>query len=144
MRLGPLRLTRQRAVRAVAGLVAAFLFSGNVLAAAGLCATRFSDTHPGQQHAISHDTAAPSDAQPCAQHVADELGSGSTPNHHCPTDDPSAQTRTADVPAAPLMAAIAVAGWNWSGAALQTVPLHSFTHRSEPQPLYAWLQRFRL
>ena len=37
MRPGSFRRTRQRAVRAVAGLVAAFLLTGNVLAAAGLC-----------------------------------------------------------------------------------------------------------
>ena len=40
MRLGSFRLTSQRAARAVAGLVAMFLLTGNVLAAAGLCAVR--------------------------------------------------------------------------------------------------------
>lgn len=144
MKIGPFRLTRQRATRAVAGLVAAFLFTGNVLAAAGLCATKFADAHPGSQPAAAHEAALPSAEHPCAQHLAVELGSGSAPSHHCPTDDPSAQTRTVDVPAAQLMVAMAVVGWNWSGPSLEYVPLPSFTHPSEPQPLYARLQRLRL
>ena len=144
MRIGPFRLTRQRAARAVAGLVAAFLFTGNVLAAAGLCANKLPESHPGSQHTLAQDTAAPSDAPACEQHLADESGSGTASNHHCPTDDPSAQTRSVDVPAAQLMAAIALVGWHWSDAALQAVPLASSTHPSEPQPLYARLQRLRL
>ncbi len=145
MRIGPFRLSRQRAVRAVAGLVAAFVFTGNVLAAAGLCAVKAPDAYADSHRAAAQATATSADAHPCAQHRADELGSGSTTSsHHCPTDDPSAQTRSVDVPAAQPIAAIAVAGWNWSDAVLDAVPLASSTHPSPPQPLYARLQRLRL
>jgi hypothetical protein len=145
MRIGPFRLTRQRAVRAVAGLVAGFVFAGNVLAAAGLCAIKAPDGNADWHRTASQAAATSADAHPCEQHRADERGSGpTTSSHHCPTDDPSAQTRTVDVPAAQLMAAIAVAGFGAFGVVPEPVPVASSTHLSNSQPLYARLQRLRL
>lgn len=141
MRLGSFRLTRQRAARAVAGLVAAFLLSGNVLAAAGLCAVR-GPAGMGMAAEVAADDA---DLPPCTEHVSGELGSSSTgSNHHCPTEDPSAQTRTVDLPSPQLMVALAAVLLHWTDAARQPAALLSDDDPSEPRPLYARLQRLRL
>jgi hypothetical protein len=141
MRLGPLRLTRHRAMRALAGLVAAFVLTGNVLAAAGLCAIKA----PGASHAAVAEEApdAPVAASDCSQHHANPAAPASSA-HHCPTDDPSAQTRAVDLPGAQLMAAFAAVVLQWPDAARQTAALLSDDAPSEPRPLYARLQRLRL
>lgn len=141
MRLGSFRLTRKRAARAVAGLVAAFLLTGNVLAAAGLCAVR-APAGMGMAVQVAADDA---DSPPCAEHLSGELGSPSTgSNHHCPTDDPSAQTRTVDLPSPQLMVALAAVLLQWTDAARQSAALLADDDPSEPRPLYARLQRLRL
>lgn len=141
MRFGPIRLTRHRAARALAGLVAAFLLSGNVLAAAGVCAIK----PPATTHAAAATSApgATIDAGDCSMHHADHTAPAAT-THHCPTDDPSAQTRTVDVPAAQVMLAMAAAVVNWHDATLGRAPLVFIDHPTGPRPLYARLQRLRL
>jgi len=141
MRLGSFRLTRQRAARAVAGLVAAFLLTGNVLAAAGLCVVRAqADTGMAVQAAADD-----ADAPPCADHLSGELSSPSTVfHHHCPTEDPSAQTRTVDLPSPQLMVAPAAVLLHWTDAARPPAALLSGDDPAEPRPLYARLQRLRL
>lgn len=141
MRLGPLRLNRHRAARALAGFVAAFLLTGNVLAAAGLCVVRA----PAESHASSVLPGADASAADvdCAEHGSGHPTPASNA-HHCPTEDPSAQSRTVDVPAAQLMAA-AVAGLLYgSDPLLRPEPLVILIHPAAPQPLYARLQRLRL
>jgi len=139
MRLGSLHLTRRRATRAVAGFVVAFLFAGNVPAAAGLCAVKAPDARIKSQQASHHLSTHGADA------AADELPAGNPAvDHHCPTDDPSAQTRTVDVPAAQLMPGIASVAVDWSAEALRAPPPDTSGQPSEPQPLYARLQRLRL
>jgi hypothetical protein len=141
MRPGSFRLTRQRAARAVAGLVAAFLLTGNVLAAAGLCAVRA----PAGMDMTAQVASDDADSPPCAEHLAGEPGSPSTgSNHHCPTDDPSAQTRTVDLPSPQLMVAPAAVLAQWTDAGRQPAALLSGDDPSEPRPLYARLQRLRL
>jgi len=141
MRLGSFRLTRQRAARAVAGLVAAFLLTGNVLAAAGLCVVR-AQADPGMAVQAAADDA---DAPHCAEHLSGELGSPSTGfSHHCPTEDPSAQTRTVDLPSPQLMVAPAAVLLHWTDAARQPAAPLSDDDPAEPRPLYARLQRLRL
>lgn len=141
MRLGSFRLSRNRAIRGVVGIVVTFLLAGNVLAAAGLCAVKA----PAGSHEPSHlpASAAPSDASDCAGHHAGHSAPASDA-HHCPSDDPSAQTRTVDVPAAQVIVAIASAPFSWSDATLRSAPLVVTDHRTEPRPLYARLQRLRL
>ncbi len=138
MRIGPFRLTSRRAARALAGLVAAFLLSGNVLAAAGLCVIK--------APAVPQETpvlASSADADvACVDHVGDRAPVSSP--HHCPTEDPSAQSRTVDVPAAQLMVAVAAALLDWSSALLQLEPPAVLVHPAEPQPLYTRLQRLHL
>jgi hypothetical protein len=141
MRPGSFRLTRQRAARAVAGLVAAFLLTGNVLAAAGLCVVRApADTGVAVQAATDEvDSAA------CAEHLSGEPGAPSTgSNHHCPTEDPSAQTRTVDLPSPQLMVALAAVLLHWTDAARQPAALLVDDDPAEPRPLYTRLQRLRL
>jgi hypothetical protein len=141
MRLGSFRLTRQRAARAMAGLVAAFLLTGNVLAAAGLCAVRA----PAGADMAAHVTADDVDSPPCTEHLSGEVGSPSTgSNHHCPTEDPSAQPRTVDLPSPQLMVAPAAVLLQWTDAARQPAALLSDDDPSESRPLYARLQRLRL
>jgi hypothetical protein len=143
MRLGLFRLNRPRTVRAVAGLVAAFLFTGNVLAAAGLCAMKAPDARPAS-HATAQDAATPA-AHACDGHVADELQPGApSSSHHCPTDDPSAQSRTVDVPAAQPMPALVAIGFILASEIGQAPPLAASDHPAEQRPLYARLQRLRL
>jgi len=141
MRLGSFRLTRQRAARAVAGLVAAFLLSGNVLAAAGLCVVRTqADTGVAVQAAADD-----ADSTPCAEHLAGALSSPSTGvHHHCPTEDPSAQTRTVDLPSPQLMVAPAAVLLHWTDGARPPATLLAGDDPAEPRPLYARLQRLRL
>jgi hypothetical protein len=127
-------------MRALAGLVAAFVLTGNVLAAAGLCAIKA----PGAAHASA--AVAPDEsvaASDCSQHHANPAAPASGA-HHCPTDDPSAQTRAVDLPGAQLMAAFAAVVLQWTNAAQQAAALLSDDDPSESRPLYARLQRLRL
>lgn len=141
MRLGPFRLTRQRAARALAGLVAAFLLTGNVLAAAGLCAIRAPAASHEPSSAVTADAAA--DEVACTEHHAGATTPASTA-HHCPTEDPSAQSRSVDVPAAQLMVAMTAMLLHWSEAMARPEPRVVPVHPATPQPLYARLQRLRL
>ena len=141
MRLGSFRRTRQRAVRAVAGLVAAFLLTGNVLAAAGLCTVKA----PAQTGMAVQVAADGVESLDCTHHLVDEGASrpaGSS--HHGPTEDPSAQTRTVDLPSPQLMVALAAVLLQWTDAGRQPATLLSSDDPSEPRPLYARLQRLRL
>ena len=142
MRLGPFRLTRRRALRALAGVVAGLLLTGNVLAAAGMCTIVAPAGSHGAAQAVAHDGAS---SNPCPQHLSDEAapGGGTSP-HHCPSHDPSAQSRTVDVPGAQFMVAIAATPFLSLDSGQRTEPLFAVTHRTEPQPLYARLQRLRL
>ncbi|HEX5639232.1 MAG TPA: hypothetical protein VFX81_05485 [Burkholderiaceae bacterium] len=141
MRIGPLRLNSRRAARALAGFVAAFLLTGNVLAAAGLCAvkvpagTQESPVLMSSLGTVAEDTA-------CADHLGDQAPASNP--HHCPTEDPSAQSRTVDVPAAQLLVAAAAALLDWSGALLQREPPVVLAYPAEPQPIYTRLQRLHL
>lgn len=141
MRLGPFRLNRHRAARALAGLVAAFLLTGNVLAAAGLCAIRAPAASHEQASVMKADAAAEEIA--CSEHHSGHTAPASN-THHCPTEDPSAQSRTVDVPAAQLMVAMAASLLNWPGATLRPEPLVVLAYPATPQPLYTRLQRLRL
>ena len=141
MRLGHFHLTRQRAMRALAGLVAMFLLAGNVLAAAGLCVVR-SPVMSAAEAGLAAGHEAP-DASACEGHKAGSHAPAPA-SHHCPTDDPSAQTRTVDVPAAQAMLAIATSLLPWSDAELRSAPLVFAHHPAESRPLYARLQRLRL
>lgn len=141
MRPGSFRLTRQRAARAVAGLVAAFLLSGNVLAAAGLCAVR-APAGPGMAVQVAGDEV---DSPQCAEHLPGDAGSTSTGSkHHCPTEDPSAQPRSVDLPSPQLVALFAALLVHRTDAALQQTALLAADDPTEPRPLYARLQRLRL
>jgi hypothetical protein len=141
MRIGPLRLTSRRAARTVAGFVAVFLLTGNVLAAAGLCAIK-APAGTQEPAALASDTVTAAGDAACADHLGDQAPA-SIP-HHCPTEDPSAQSRTVDVPAAQLLVAAAAASLDWSGALLQHEPPVVLPYPAEPQPLYTRLQRLHL
>lgn len=141
MRIGPFRLNRHRAARALAGLVAAFLLTGNVLAAAGLCAIK-TPAAPHEQASMMMAEAA-ADEVACSGHHSDHTAPASNA-HHCPTEDPSAQSRTVDIPAAQLMVAMAASLLNWPDATLRSEPPVVFAHPAAPQPLYTRLQRLRL
>ena len=121
----------RRAVRAVAGVVATLLLSGNVLAAACLCVSKT----PPSVHAASE--------APCPLHQVDD--SSPTPAaQHCPAEDPSAQVRTADLPSAQVLA---MAATTLSGSSLVPAPVlpDLRVDPSPPQrPLYARLQRRQL
>lgn len=142
MCLGLSRRNRQRAVRAVAGFVAAFLLSGNVLAAAGMCAVKAPAEASVAVAPVAADGAESSD---CSHHLIDEgVARPAGSAHHCPTEDPSAQPRTVDLPGAQLMVALAAVVLDWSSAARQPGALLAADERPEPRPLYARLQRLRL
>lgn len=137
--LQPQRRAR-RSIRAVALLCALVLVSGHALAAMGLCIAK-APAAP----AASSVTAA--EQAPCPQHVdgddAGVLPDQSLASPHCPQDDPGAQVRAGDVPAAVLPL-----------AALQlrvvvehaTVALRgdATTNDSPSTPLYARLSRLLL
>jgi hypothetical protein len=120
----------RRAVRAVAGVVASLLFSGNVLAAAGLCVLKPPPTVPAASEAT------------CAQHLVDD--SAPSAAQHCPTDSPSAQARTADLPTAQLLAAAAVTPFGSFAAPTPALPELRADAGSPQRPLYARLQRLHL
>lgn len=141
MRIGSFRLTRQRAARAVAGLVAAFLLTGNVLAAAGLCIVR-APAGPGAAVQVAADD---TDSPQCVEHLPGGAGSPLTgSSHHCPTEDPSAQTRAVDLPSPQLVAAFAAPLLHWTDDARQRTALLADDDPPEPRPLYTRLQRLRL
>jgi hypothetical protein len=146
MRLGTFRLTRKQAARAIAGVVAAFLLTGQVLAAAGLCVIKVPADTSGSTAAgevRTHEGTA--EANPCGGHLADGHSQGSgTSRHHCPTDDPTQQSRNVDVPAAQVMAALPASLPDWSIAAARPQIQVVAVHPAEPRPLYARLQRLRL
>ena len=141
MRLGPFRLNRHRAARALAGLVAAFLLTGNVLAAAGLCAIKAPVASPEQASVMKVDAAA--DETACSEHHSEHTAPASN-IHHCPTEDPSAQSRTVDVPAAQFTVAMAASPLNWPDATARSEPLVVLAYPATSQPLYTRLQRLRL
>jgi hypothetical protein len=128
-------------VRAVAGLVAAFLLTGNVLAAAGLCMVKA----PVETGVAVQTPAEGAESPDCTHHLVDEGASRpAASSHHCPTEDPSAQTRTVDLPSPQLMVALAAVLLHWTDPARQPAALLSTDDPSEPRPLYARLQRLRL
>lgn len=91
-----------RAARGIAFLCVLLMVASNALAAMGLCAAK--------TPVASAVSLAVSDEAPCAQHVdegAARTSSEPSARIHCPQDDPGAQLRTGDIPAAALMAAIA-------------------------------------
>ena len=112
-----------------------------MLAAAGLCAvkapagTQESPVLASTAGAVAEDVA-------CADHLGDQAPASNP--HHCPTEDPSAQSRTVDVPAAQLMVAMAAALLDWSSALLQPEPPVVLAYPAEPQPIYTRLQRLHL
>ena len=113
----------------------AFLLAGHVLATTGLCIVTTAG-EPVQTHASS--TA-------CPEHGPQgEPGHGSTVKHHCPAEEPSPQSRSADLPGAQPIAAIASVHVHLLalpvGRLLQPTP----DHQVPPPPLYARLQRLRL
>lgn len=139
MRFGPLRLTSRRAARALAGFVAAFLLVGNVMAAAGLCAIK-APVGALETPVLAADAA--SEDVTCADHLGDHAPASNP--HHCPTEDPSAQSRSVDVPAAQLMVAAAATLLDRFDALLRPDPPVVLVHPAEPQPLYTRLQRLHL
>jgi hypothetical protein len=133
------RHTARHPARAIAAIVASLLLSGHVLAAAGMCAIKapVAASEAGQSQTEA----------PCPQHVADEIAptqTPSTPSHHCPTEDPTAQPRGVDMPSAQMI------------VALTTMPIHAVVTADPiaapvgvegdpaPLPLYTRLQRLRL
>jgi hypothetical protein len=130
----------RRSVRALALLCALVLVSGQALAAMGLCIAKA----PAAAAAVAAATA---EQSPCPQHVAD-AASGALPEQpsaspHCPQDDPGAQVRAGDVPAADVpsitaqpRAPLAQASHAQRGAAA--------ADETPPTPLYARLSRLLL
>jgi hypothetical protein len=141
--LGTFRLSSRRTARVIAGVVAGFLLTGQVLAAAGLCAIKAPTDARGSTEVRTHDAAGA--ANPCPDHLvnATDHGSGAS-KHHCPTDNPGQQSRTVDVPAAQMMAALPASLPDWSLTAARPETLVAAAHPSEPRPLYARLHRLRL
>lgn len=139
MRRSPSPPTR-RSVRAVAALCALMLVTSNAIAAMGMCIAKA----PAAPRLLELSTV---ETAPCPQHVADE-GSGVLPDQrtvapHCPQDDPGAQARAGDAPAADTV---------MISPPVRTAPAHSddAQHRatapdeSPPTPLYARLSRLLL
>lgn len=121
----------RRAVRSVAGVVAALLLTGNVLVAAGVCVLK---APPAVQSASE---------TPCPQHLADNNPTAPTAQQHCPADDASAQVRTADLPSAQALAAAAVTIFGI--LAVSATPLKLAVDSGSPhRPLYTRLQRLQL
>ncbi|MGB2818252.1 MAG: hypothetical protein WBA53_07335 [Burkholderiaceae bacterium] len=119
----------------MAGFVVMFLLAGHVLAATGLCVV----TAPGEPAQMHESSAA------CPEHGPQAgQGHGSTVKHHCPAEEPSPQSRSADLPVAQPVAAIASVHTYLLdppvGRLLQPTP----DHQVPPPPLYARLQRLRL
>jgi hypothetical protein len=88
-----------RSVRGLAALCALMLVTSNALAAMGLCIAKV----PVASTTVA---AAAAEQSPCPQHVVDD-SAGALPEQpsaspHCPQDDPGAQVRSGDVPAADL------------------------------------------
>jgi hypothetical protein len=134
MRLGPFLLTRRSATRAVAGLVATLLLSGNVLAAVGLCVVKSPD------HAAVMQMA---EQAVCPDHVPDAPDPGSS-GRLCPGEDPIPQTRSVDLPGPQLLAASAPF-LSYPGQSVSALEPPVVAERPvPPPPLYARLQRLRL
>jgi hypothetical protein len=121
----------RRAVRAVAGVVATLLLSGNVLAAACLCVSKSPPPIQAASEAL------------CPLHQVDD--SPPTPTaQHCPADDPSAQVRTADLPGAQVLAMAAVTLFGSFLTPAPVLPELRVDPGSPQRPLYARLQRRQL
>lgn len=139
MRRSPSPPTR-RSVRAVAALCALMLVASNAIAAMGMCAAKA----PAAPQPREAATAEP---MPCPQHDAD-AGSGVLPDPHaaaphCPQDDPGAQARAGDVPAADavlMSPPVRVASACPDDAQCRVAS----TDESPPTPLYARLSRLLL
>lgn len=127
-------------MRGMAAVCALVLVTSNALAAMGLCIAK-TPTAPASIEASVADQA------PCPQHVAD-AGTGVLPDQpsaslHCPQDDPGAQARAGDVPAADLT--LAAAPVRASLAQTQvTLRGDATVDDSPPKPLYARLSRLLL
>lgn len=87
-----------RAMRVLAGLIATFVLTGNVLAAAGLCAIKVRAAQGIES--ISPDSA------PCPQHIdRTSCSAHADAVPHCNQEDPGAQARAVDLPAASILSA---------------------------------------
>ena len=134
MTLGPLRLSRRRTLRGLAGFVVAFLLTGHVLAATGLCVVT-----PPDAPATIHESSAG-----CAEHLPAEPGHGTAVKHHCPAEEPSPQARAVDLPAAQPVAAVASVYFHLAAPLEDRLLQATPDHQVPPPPLYARLQRLRL
>ena len=92
----------KRLARRVAGLVAGVLLSTQVLAAAQLCALRTAPPPPVAHSQCAGEEAVVENSE--AEHHPAEL-------RRCPTDDPSAQARGVDLPAAECLAVLHTVGF---------------------------------
>lgn len=130
----------RRTKRGLALLCALVLVSSNALAALGVCVAKAPAAPRSAPAAFVADA-------PCPQHVADAAGSPAAGEPlsaaHCPQDDPSAQPRTADLPAGDWVAA-------HSSTPIDSAPRAIFAARAadldyvSPEPLYARLSRLLL
>lgn len=130
----------RRTKRGLALLCALVLVSSNALAALGVCVAK-APAAPRSAPAASAADA------PCPQHVADAAGNPTAGERlsasHCPQDDPSAQPRTADVPAWDCVAAPSSTPID-SAACVTVAARAADLDYVPPEPLYARLSRLLL
>ena len=127
-----------RTARVIAALCVLLMVASNALAAMGLCIVKAAATDP-----VSVTL---SDEAPCAQHVNEATRNSSEPSaqQHCPQDDPGAQLRSGDIPAAVSLVAIA-SPLRVAIVDPASVARASGAHdASPPAPLYSRLSRLLL
>ena len=117
-----------------AGVLTLALVASNAFAAMGVCIAK---APPAASQSMATDA-------PCPQHVADAtLPAGELRATHCPQDDPSAQPRTADLPAGDWVAAPSCTRLDSAPRAIFAARVAHFDH-APPEPLYARLSRLLL
>jgi len=127
----------RRVARALTAFCVVTMLGSNALAAMGLCLVK---TTPSAAAMVV------ADETPCVRHV-DEGGTPSSREsgaRHCPQDDPGAQLRAGDVPAASVMPAITnplrIIISDSALALLEAIAPED----ASPTPLYARLSRLLL
>lgn len=135
--LAPTGRRFRRVARALTALCVLTMLGSNALAAMGLCLVK---TTP------SAAAVTVADETPCVRHV----DQGSTPSSreadakHCPQDDPGAQLRAGDVPAASIMPAITNPLRIILGDSAVALLEPRTPEDAPPTPLYARLSRLLL
>ena len=126
----------RRVARALTAFCVLTMLGSNALAAMGLCLVK---TTPSAAAVTVADA-------PCLQHVEEGnlRSSGETGAKHCPQDDPGAQLRAGDVPAASIMPAITNPLRIILGDSALAVLEPRAPQGAPPTPLYARLSRLLL